>query len=253
MIILLSPAKTLDFNCKVPTNITLTKPCFAAEAWQLIEILKKHSSQDLEKLMDISPKLAELNYQRFQEFSQDYQNRLIAEPCIYVYNGDVYDGIDIENYTESQLDFANKNLRIISGLYGILKPFDLIQAYRLEMSTNLTNSKGKTLYAFWDDKITKKLNEEEGNTIINLASQEYSSAIIPQKCAKTIINIQFKENIKGIYKIIGIHSKKARGIMANYIITNLIQSPEDVKDFNLAGYKYCSKTSNKNEFIFVRD
>lgn len=250
MLVLLSPAKTLEFNCKIPHNVISSIPFFAKEAWQLIEILKQYSSKDFEKLMHISPKLALLNHQRFQEFNQDYTN---AKPCIYVYNGDVYDGINVENYSDEQLQFANQTIRIISGLYGILKPFDLIQAYRLEMSIALANQKGKNLYEFWDDKIVHKLNEEPGNIIINLASQEYSSAIIPSKCKKELINVQFKENVKGVYKIIGIHAKRARGIMANFIVTNFIKNPEHIKDFSLEGYKYCSKSSTKTEYIFVRD
>lgn len=250
MIVLLSPAKSLKFNSDIPNNISPSIPYFAKESSELVEILKNNSSKDLEKLMHISSKLALLNYQRFQEFSKNYDN---SKPCIYVYNGDVYDGIDVENYSHEQLQFANQTIRIISGLYGILKPFDLIQAYRLEMSTTLNNPRGKNLYEFWDDKITQKLNEEPDKVIINLASQEYSSAIIPKKLKSDLINIQFKENIKNEYKIIGIHAKRARGIMANFIITNFIQNPQNLKDFCLEGYKYCSKSSTSTEYIFVRN
>jgi len=251
MIILLSPAKSLDFNCEFPKNISLSEPYFALEALQLVEVIQNYSVPDLMKLMGISQKLAELNFKRFQDFKL---NSYHSKPCIFAYNGDVYDGMDIQNYNHQQLEFTNDNLRIISGLYGLLKPFDLIQPYRLEMSTNLANKNGKNLYLFWGNKITELLNKDTASdTIINLASQEYSSAIAPAKLNKNLINIQFKENTGGIYKDIGIYSKNARGIMANFIIQNYIKSPNDLKNFDLSGYKFCSKTSSKNEYIFVRD
>lgn len=250
MIVLLSPAKTLDYNCKVPSHVSSSIPYFANEAWQLIEVLKKYSTKDLEQLMHISAKLALLNYNRFQAFNQEYNN---SKPCIYVYNGDVYDGIKIDNYSIEQLEFVSQTIRIISGLYGLLKPFDLIQAYRLEMSAALATSKGKNLYEFWNDKITQKLNEESSKVIINLASQEYSNAIISNKLEKSLINVLFKEKVNNEYKIIGIHAKRARGIMANFIITNFIKNHEDIKEFSLDGYKYSSELSLQNEYIFVRD
>ncbi len=251
MLILLSPAKTLNFNCDIPDQITPSLPYFKKEAWQLNQLLKAYSVEQLANLMKISPKLSELNYQRFKNFNQEYNN-YNAKPAIYAYNGDVYEGLSLDLYNASQLQFANQNIRIISGLYGLLKAFDLIQAYRLEMSIALSNPSGKNLYDFWQAKITQRLNDEKSNYIVNLSSQEYSSAINSKKLNKILINITFKENINGKYKIIGIHAKKARGIMANFIISNLIEDLEELKKFSLDGYKYMPELSSSSDYVFVR-
>ncbi|MGB4191345.1 MAG: peroxide stress protein YaaA [Rickettsiales bacterium] len=251
MLILLSPAKTLNFNCNVPKEISTSIPDFTYEAWQLAEILKTYSAESLGKLMHISPKLSQLNYERFQNFSRNYTD-INSKPAIYTYNGDVYEGINLETYTNEQLLFINKNLRILSGMYGILKPFDLIQAYRLEMSTSLGNDKGKNLYQFWGDKITQALNAEANEYIINLASQEYSAAINLKKLKKPLINIIFKEKVQNEYKIIGIHAKKARGLMANFISTALLDNPEHLKHFDVQQYRFSSDFSSSSEYVFVR-
>lgn len=245
MLVLISPAKTLDFSNNIPEGVIASLPCFAKEALELVHILQNYSVENLSSLMSISSKLATLNYQRFQEFSSSP-----TKPALYAYNGDVYDGFELEKYTAKQIKFANETIRIISGLYGILKPLDLIAPYRLEMSINLPNSYGKNLYNFWQEKITKKLNEEPANFIINLASQEYSAAI--GKLNKPKINIVFKEKYKDDYKIIGIHAKKARGNMANFIILNNVNNPEGVKAFNLNGYKFMPKVSTEEEYVFAR-
>ena len=243
MLILLSPAKTLDFDCKIPDQITTSLPDFSQETKQLIQILKQYSAKELGDLMKLSPKLSELNYQRFQNYDSSE-----SRPAIYAYNGDVYEGFELSAYDKPIQEFADKNLRILSGLYGILKPFDLIKPYRLEMSTALPNN----LYNFWGDKLTDKLNSEKDEVIINLASQEYSSAINPAKLKKRKIDIIFKEQHKDGYKIIGIHSKKARGVMANYIIRHMINDPEELKNFSLNGYKYMPSVSSEGEYVFVR-
>ncbi len=247
MLILLSPAKTLNFNCDISDQICTSVPYFDNEAHQLIQILKKYSSEELASLMKMSLKLGEFNYQRFQNYDSSD-----SRPAIYAYNGDVYEGFELSEYNQETQAFANKTLRILSGLYGILKPFDLIKAYRLEMSIHLKNEKGKNLYDFWSNKLTDYLNNEQGKFIINLASQEYSSVINLEKINKKRIDVIFKEKQNNGYKIIGLHAKKARGVMANFIIRNYIVNPAHIKDFNLNGYKYMPELSSEVEYVFIR-
>lgn len=247
MLILISPSKTLDLTNNTPDIVQTSTPRFTEESEQLIQILKEYSVEGIGELMSLSDKLSELNYQRFQNFlSND------PKASLYAYKGDVYEGFELSKYTPENLEFANEHLKIISGLYGILKPLDLIKPYRLEMSTSLKNPKGKNLYNFWGDKLTKYLEHENTNYIINLASKEYSSAININKLSNPLINITFKEHNQGKYKVIGIHSKKARGIMANFIIRNNITQPNDLKSFDLKNYKYIPEFSSENEYVFVR-
>jgi uncharacterized protein len=245
MLTVISPAKTLDFSDNLPKNIKTTEPCFYKETLELLAILDKYSPQELCQLMSISPKLGELNYNRFQEFESAKK-----KPALYAYKGDVYEGFELEKYTAEDIKFADNNVRIISGLYGILKPLDLIAPYRLEMSIKLPNKMGKNLYNFWQEKLTQKLGKEKSEYIVNLASQEYSSAI--EKLNKKIINIAFKEKQNDQYKIIGIHAKKARGMMANFIIRNKINTPEDLKSFKLNNYRFIPEFSSKEEYVFAR-
>ncbi len=247
MLMLLSPAKTLDFSANMLANLTTSIPEFANESQELMQILQKYSAQELAKLMSLSNKLSELNYQRFQEF-----NDQTSKAALYAYKGDVYDGFELNQYKDAEINFANDHLRIISGLYGILKPLDLIRPYRLEMSINLVNSYGKNLYHFWDKKLTASLNQERADIIVNLASQEYSSVIIRNKLTKPMINIIFKEQHQGEYKIIGIHAKKARGVMANFIIRNFIKTANGIKDFCLNGYHFKQELSSEEEYVFIR-
>lgn len=253
MLILISPAKTLDFLAQIPEKLESSIPYFTKESIEIIEYLRKFSPNEIAKLMSLSPSLSQLNYQRFQQFSFEVNpdNKGLFRQAIYAYKGDVYQGFDLKNYKKEDIDFANQYLRIISGLYGILKPLDLIQAYRLEMSTPLA-TKVKNLYDFWSIKITDFLNQETEEFIVNLASQEYSSAIIKDKINKPLINIVFKESYKNDYKIIGIHAKKARGIFANFIILNKLKTLEDLKTFCINGYKFMEKFSTKEEYVFVR-
>lgn len=247
MLLLISPAKTLDFSNHNHGNNDASTPLFQKEALELVQILKNCSSQDLASLMNLSDKLSELNYQRFQNF-----DNLAKKPAIYAYKGDVYQGLELEQYSAENINFANNYLRIISGLYGILKPLDLIQPYRLEMSIKLINPMGGNLYSFWEEKITHLLNQENVDVIINLASNEYSSSIIKRKLNKPMIDIVFKENNNGTYKIIGIHAKKARGIMANYIIRNSIKTAQEIKEFGSNNYKFMPLMSSENEYVFAR-
>lgn len=247
MLVLISPAKTLDFTDNENKLIPATQPLFNKEVEDLIEIVKKLSIQDIMDLMDVSEKIAQLNFERFQTFAEQP-----LKQALFAYKGDVYQGFELDEYKEKEFNFAEKHLRIISGLYGLLKAFDLIKPYRLEMSTILANAKGKNLYQFWQEKITAAINQEEDKVIINLASKEYSDAILLKKLNKTIINIIFKELHKGEYKIIGIQAKKARGMMANYIIRKSIDNVEELKKFDYANYSFNKELSSAGEYIFTR-
>lgn len=252
MITLLSPAKSLDFttnfNCKNHSN-----HCFKKETLELISKLKKLNIQDLEKLMDISKKLAELNFNRFEDFSKDF-NLKNSRQALLAFDGDVYDGIEKNNFDENDFSFAQNHLRILSGLYGVLKPLDLIQAYRLEMGLDFKklNFDFKNLYQFWGDKISLSLDSLNSSYIINLASNEYFLVINPKKIRAKIINVAFKEEKNGKLKIVGINVKKARGVMANFIIKNKITNPQDLKKFNQLGYKFVDKLSDPLNFIFIK-
>ncbi len=247
MLTLLSPAKSLNYESSHYAGFTL--PHFAAETKILAAKLKKFSVLDLEKLMGISKNLAELNHQRFQNFSDKFTKGLEFEnskQAILAFDGDVYKPIEAEKFSAADFDFAQKSLRILSGFYGILRPLDLIQPYRLEMGTKLD------LYKFWSDKISQQLDSEGAKHIINLASEEYFSAVNPKKISAKIINIAFKENKNGTYKIIGIHAKKARGLMTNFIVKNKITDPKDLKKFQSENYRFAKEMSDEMNFIFVR-
>ena len=254
MLLLLSPAKSLNFAIDVGAAKS-TLPSFLDDSQKLISVLKKFSVVDLMQLMGISDKLARLNYQRFQDFSVPFTNKN-SKPAIFVFDGDVYDGIDVVNYSQKDLDFAQQHLRILSGLYGVLRPLDLMQAYRLEMGTVLKNQKGKNLYQFWQEKITNYLNEElaksKEKTLLNLASEEYFGVVDTKKIKGRIINIVFKEKKDSNYKIVGIFAKKARGLMTDFIIKNKIKKAEDIKKFTLNGYKFYAEFSNENNWHFYR-
>jgi hypothetical protein len=246
MLILLSPAKSLKF--KAPSeSIKSTVPAFLRDSQELVNILKKFSQKDLEKLMSISSKLAELNLQRFKDFSFPF-NQKNSHPALFLFNGDVYEAMQISSYNKNDLEFAQNHLRILSGLYGILKPLDLMQEYRLEMKTNLKNFLGENLSQFWQKKIADFLNEELKNqrekTIINLASDEYFAAIDEKKINGKIINIIFKEKKNEGYKTIGLMAKKARGMMADFAIKNKIEKSEDLKKFSNDGYQFKKEFSN---------
>lgn len=259
MIILISPAKSLNYESSL-SHKNFTLPYFAKENQELAAELKKLMAPDLEKIMNISKKLAELNFARFQNFESN-SNLKNAKQALLVFDGDVYKPIEVDKFNQDDFEFAQKHLRILSGFYGILKPLDLLQPYRLEMGTEFKNTiveknlKIKNLYQFWGDKISNYLNDEtEKNKekyIINLASEEYFSAINEKKLNAKIINIIFKENKNGIYKIIGINAKKARGLMVNYIIKNKIEKIEQLKKFNANNYSFQEKMSDDLNFVFT--
>lgn len=248
MLLILSPAKSLDFESKFK-SINSSKPIFLNEVEKLVSNLKQLSINSLKDLMSISDNLATLNYQRFQNF-----NDSTSRQAIMAFDGDVYDGIDKKNFDEEDFNFAQQHLLILSGLYGLLRPLDLIKPYRLEMGTDFKkfNFFTKNLYQFWNDKITLEINKNPAESLINLASQEYFKAINPLKINKKIIEIIFKEKKAEQYKIIGISAKKARGLMANYIIKNKIIDPQKIKNFSLENYQFSPKFSNENQWVFIR-
>jgi len=255
MIIVISPAKSLDLESKFDVSDHST-PEFSDEITNIRENMAKLSAADLGKLMKISPKLSDLNFERYQNFKKEFtlQN---SRQALLAFDGDVYQGIEKKNYNKDDFKFAQDHLRILSGLYGILRPLDLIQPYRLEMGTDLkktriSDSLGKNLYEFWGDKITNKLNESKDDTLVNLASGEYFKAIKTKELNKNIINVAFKENKNGTLKIIGISSKRARGLMVNFAIKNRLTNPEDLKKFGEQDYKFDQSLSDDNNYVFVR-
>jgi cytoplasmic iron level regulating protein YaaA (DUF328/UPF0246 family) len=254
MLTLLSPAKTLDFESTTETFVC-TKPEFLNLTQDLIHGLLKLSTEEIGKLMNISPKLADLNTTRFQEWSLNH-NKQNSKQAILAFKGDVYEGLRAWEFKKSDFSYAQKHLRVLSGLYGILKPLDLIQPYRLEMGTVYPNPSGKNLYDFWGDSladaINKDLKKNKIKFVINLASQEYFKAAQGSKIEGEIISPSFLDEKNGKYKIISFYAKKARGYMANYIITNQVSTPDGLFNFDLNGYQYSKSDSSSESPFFVR-
>lgn len=265
MITIISPAKSLDFSKEVIQDKG-TKPLFIEEGKELVSILKKYSPEEIGSLMKISEKLSELNFFRYQRLNMDfhkYSNLSETEKneykeAIYAFNGEVYRGIDIESFGKEDLEFATDHLRILSGLYGVLRPLDLIREYRLEMGIKLSNSRGKDLYDFWQETISEYFNSElykhSEKAILNLASVEYSKVVNRKKVSSNIkiIDVMFKESIGDKHKIIAMYAKKARGLMASYIMKNKIDTIEEVKTFNEEGYIFRQDLSTDNKLVFTR-
>ena len=251
MKILISPAKSLDFENNVETSIS-SKPIFADQALKINNTIKNLSAPDLSSLMNISPKLSELNWSRNQEFQKiDSKDK----EAIFAFNGDVYDGIDANTINTSNHKKLQNSLRILSGLYGILKPFDKIKAYRLEMGTKISINGSKNLYDFWKENVTNSLIDEinENDIIVNLASNEYFSVIDKSLIPNTIVTPQFKDFKNGKLKIISFYAKKARGLMTRFIIDNDIKNLSDIESFNSSGYMFSqNETTNPLEPVFVR-
>lgn len=254
MIILISPAKTLDFS-QQDILTDFSNPNYLDEASFLVEYLKKLNPKKLSNLMNISSKLAQLNYERFQQWHLPFSNEN-AKQAILAFKGDVYTGIEATSYSNDDFEFVQKHLRILSGLYGILKPLDLIQPYRLEMGTSLKTKGNKDLYSFWMIKLTSFLREElitsKSKYLINLASNEYYKAIDTRNLDINIITPVFKDFKNGQYKFLSVYGKKARGLMTSYIIKNRIKDPEQMKLFDVDGYYYNDNLSNENEWVFTR-
>jgi cytoplasmic iron level regulating protein YaaA (DUF328/UPF0246 family) len=250
MHLLISPAKTLDMNTDIRIS-KVTNPPFTEDSRLLINDLKKLSATDIQGLMKVSSKIAELNAERFENWTLPF-NETNAKASIFAFKGDVYTGLEAESLSENDLKFAQNHLSILSGLYGLLRPLDLMQAYRLEMGTKFANKGGQNLYEFWGNKITEEINHREQDFIINLASNEYFKAVKKNKLMSKIITPIFKDEKNGKLKIISFYAKKARGMMTRFIIQNRIKNTEDIKNFNSGGYTFNNSLSNTNEWIFTR-
>jgi hypothetical protein len=249
MILIISPSKTQDFSTNNCTTYSHTRQI--DESKDLVAILKDKSELQIAKLMSLSEKLAKLNFDRFQSFQTPFTLEN-AKQALLAFKGDVYNGINAPSLSDADLDFAQNKVRMLSGLYGVVRPFDLIQPYRLEMGTKLANNKGKNLYEFWGSGVSEVLNEDESELIINLASNEYFKSIDKKSLKADILNIAFKENKSDVYKIIGIFAKRARGLMVNYIIRNRINEPEALKGFTDEGYQFSSEFSDNSTWVFTR-
>ncbi|WP_204346841.1 peroxide stress protein YaaA [Psychroserpens algicola] len=252
MKLVLSPAKSLDFDSKLPTTKT-SEACFLKQSERLNKLLKKKSAKSLSKLMKISDNLGQLNYERNQEWSLPF-TKDNARPAVYAFSGDVYRGLDAYSIDTKKIDKLQDTVRIISGLYGILKPLDLMQPYRLEMGTKFPVGKNKNLYEFWKKQVTQALNDEleEGELFLNLASNEYFKAIDTKALKVPVITANFKDFKNGEYKTIMTFAKQARGYMTRYIIDTNANSIEDIKGFNYENYRFSEALSSDTELIFTR-
>jgi len=254
MLLVVSPAKKLDFESPLATT-KISQPVLLEHSEILIERCIKLSPDQIASLMKLSDKLAGLNAARFGDWSLPFTSAN-ARQAILAFNGDVYSGLDAASFNDADFDFAQKHFRILSGLYGLLKPLDLMQPYRLEMGTKLDTVRGNNLYQFWGDIITNELNQtlvEQGdNILINLASNEYFKAVNKKLINATIITPQFKDRKTDQYKMISFFAKKARGLMARYIIQNQLTDVEELKNFDLAGYQYNKALTKGNDLVFTR-
>lgn len=255
MLAIISPAKTLDFESAV-RKFPVFQPHLIDYSEQLIEICRELSPQDIASLMSISDKLAGLNAARFAEWKKEH-NEQNSRAAIFAFKGDVYTGLDAETLSGEDISFAQSHLRMLSGLYGLLRPLDLMQPYRLEMGTKLVNAKGKDLYAFWGNVITQAvqqaLDEQGDNVLVNLASDEYYKSVKENGLQAHIVKPIFLDNKNGRYKVVSFYAKKARGLMCRYMIQNCLTQVEQLKDFDLGGYWFDTTVSTENEFVFKRD
>lgn len=254
MLILISPAKTLDYQSPLATT-RFTQPELLDHAQQLIHEARKLSAPQIGKLMGISDKLADLNATRFHDWQPDFTPEN-ARQAILAFKGDVYTGLQAETFSDADFEFAQQHLRMLSGLYGVLRPLDLMQPYRLEMGIRLQNARGKDLYQYWGDVITNKLNDalaaQGDRVIINLASDEYFKSVKPQKLNAELIKPVFLDEKNGKFKVISFYAKKARGLMSRYIIENRLTKPEQLTGFNREGYFFDEAASGDGELVFKR-
>lgn len=254
MIAILSPAKTLKMESPINTDL-YTKPKFIKEASTLMKELIKYTPPEMESLMKINSELAEQNFRRHMMWREDH-NLSNGKQAILAYDGAVYQGINAAVFNEYELSFANEHIKILSGLYGVLKPLDLIQPYRLEMLTKIKSNRGSNLYDFWKDKLTdyfkEEIDKQNDNIIIDLASKEYSSAIDMHRINAEVITPVFKDYKGGSCKVITIYAKRARGLMTRFIIKNSIINPSELKEFNEEGYSYNQYLSTDKEWVFTR-
>lgn len=255
MLVVISPAKTLDFETPARTSLA-SMPGLLDDSAELIKALRQYSPAQLSELMGLSDKLATLNSTRYEAWQLPFTPDN-AKQALLAFRGDVYQGLDADNLSEEDDRFAQEHLRILSGLYGLLKPLDLIQPYRLEMGTSLNNDRGKDLYQFWGSRITDLLNEEldtgRYDTLINLASNEYFKVLQPKQLNAQIITPVFKDRKNDKYKVISFFAKKARGMMTRFIIQNRIEQAEGIKEFDTGGYRFNPDFSSENEWVFTRE
>ena len=255
MLMVISPAKTLDYETP-PTTPLFTQPQHLEHAQELIAQLREMSPQQIGELMHMSDKLAALNVARYGSWERPF-NPSNAKQALLAFKGDVYTGLAAEDFSEADFDFAQRHLRMLSGLYGVLRPLDLMQPYRLEMGTKLANARGKNLYEFWGDDISGWLNQalaEQGDEVLlNLASNEYFGAVKRKALNARVIDTEFKDLKNGQYKIISFYAKKARGLMARYVIKERLRDPAGLKDFSYQGYRYSAEQSKPDSLVFLRD
>ena len=254
MLMLLSPAKTLDYERPVP-SLPLTTPDFVKEAKALIAILRELSVQDVAALMHLSDKLAALNVARYADWSPRF-TEANSRAAVLAFKGDVYEGMEAWTFDEDDHAFAQQHLRILSGLYGLLRPLDRLQPYRLEMGTSLKNPKGNTLYAFWGDTIARAVNAalaaQGDDILVNLASEEYNKAALTKSLKARVITPQFREEKNGTFKMVSFYAKRARGLMASHVIRNRLADSEQLKGFDADGYSYNAVLSNGDTWVFTR-
>ena len=255
MLILVSPAKTLDYESELDVKDFSVAPLLS-DSELLIKELQQKNPDDLSSLMGLSEKLSLLNFERNMNWRRPTKPSDSARQAIFAFKGDVYQGLDASSLSKSEIKYANKNLCILSGLYGLLKPLDLMYPYRLEMGTKMKNKRGNNLYEFWGSKVTELVNDlamdNRSKAIVNLASVEYFSVLKTDEINLPIINPVFKDYKNGQYKIVSFFAKKARGLMSRFIIQNKIKKSEDLMDFNLDGYRYSKKESKENSPVFLR-
>lgn len=253
MLMVISPSKTLDESSRLP-DVSCTQPVLLEDAGKLVGILRNYSTEKLGQLMDISEKLSVLNAERYQRFHTPFSLKN-ARPALYTFKGDVYEPMSLESYGARELAYAQAHLRILSGLYGVLRPLDLMQPYRLEMGTRLRTAHAKDLYQFWGARISQELNAAlsgKKSTLVNLASEEYFAAIDKKTLKAPILTISFKEKQKDKLKVIGLFAKKARGMMVDFSIRNSIKAIEELKEFNAEGYRFQPKLSDDTCWVFAR-
>jgi cytoplasmic iron level regulating protein YaaA (DUF328/UPF0246 family) len=254
MLIVLSPAKTLDYETPPTTDIH-TQPDFISHSAKLIGELKKLSPAEIASLMQVSDALADLNAGRFASWSKKFTTKN-AKQAVLAFNGDVYEGLDAPSFTPKQLEYVQSHIRILSGLYGLLRPLDLMQPYRLEMGTRFANARGKDLYAFWGNIVTEALNEvlaaHKAKSLVNLASEEYFKVVKPKLLAAPVITPVFEDWKNGRYKVISFFAKRARGLMARYAAVKGINQPEKLKQFDVDGYAFDPSVSGEQTWVFRR-
>lgn len=255
MLALISPAKTLDYSSALPTD-NHTLPRLLEQSQQLIDVSRKLSASEISSLMSVSEKIAQLNVERFNDWTSEF-SFANARQAIFAFKGDVYTGLDAYSLKQSDIEYAQQHVRMLSGLYGLLRPLDLMMPYRLEMGTKLANPRGHNLYEFWGNIITEVINadlaEVQSDLLVNIASDEYYKSVKESKINADIIKPVFLDQKNGKYKVISFYAKKARGLMARYIVEHKIERAEDLKSFNTDGYYFDVDSSIKGELVFKRD